>query len=128
MAQKPTPKNTGTVAGHGTLASYTIGFVLSLLLTVASYLSVVNNLLTGQTLLVVIVGLAIAQLLTQLVFFLHLGSEPKPRTNLVVFSFMIMVVGILVIGSLWIMHNLDYNMMPHEVDKYLLEEEGIKGE
>ena len=29
------------------------------------------------------------------------------------FIFTIVIVVILVVGSLWIMHNLDYNMMDH---------------
>jgi cytochrome o ubiquinol oxidase operon protein cyoD len=75
-------------------------------------------------LLAVVVGLAVAQLLVQLVFFLHLGREPKPRQNLVVFLFMLLVIGILVIGSLWIMHNLNYHMTmtPKQMDQKLLDQ------
>lgn len=109
-----------------TMQSYTVGFVLSLILTLAAYFTVVNDILSGRTVVIVIAGLAVAQLLVQLVFFLHLHRESKPRLNLLVFSFMLMVVGIVVIGSLWIMENLNYNMLPHEADEYLLEEEGIQ--
>lgn len=108
------------------MQSYTVGFVLSLILTLAAYFTVVNDILSGRTVVIVIAGLAVAQLLVQLVFFLHLHRESKPRLNLLVFSFMLMVVGIVVIGSLWIMENLNYNMLPHEADEYLLEEEGIQ--
>ncbi len=113
-------------AHHGTLVSYSVGFILSILLTVAAYFSVVNQLLPGRTLVALIVGLAVTQLLVQLLFFLHLGRESKPRWNVMVLLFMLVVIGILVIGSLWIMYNLDYHMMPHDVDTYLLEEEGIQ--
>ena len=41
------------------------------------------------------------------------------------FLFMMLIVVIVVIGSLWIMTNLDYNMMPDEVETYILEEEGF---
>lgn len=114
-AFKPTPN-------HGTLRGYIIGFVLSLMLTAAAYVSVVGEVLKGGMLVAVITALAIAQLLVQLVFFLQLQRESRPRLNLVVFAFMLIVVGIIVIGSLWIMHNLDYNMMPHDMDKHLLEQ------
>lgn len=107
---------------HGTLQAYVTGFVLSLMLTAAAYVSVVNEIITDKVLIAVIVGLAVAQLLVQLVFFLHLQRESKPRLNLVVFSFMLLVVGIVVIGSLWIMNNLDYNMMPHQMDQKMLEQ------
>jgi cytochrome o ubiquinol oxidase operon protein cyoD len=77
----------------------------------------------------VIVGLlaalAIIQLIIQLVFFFHLGREPKPRLNTVSFLFMLMVVGIIGFGSLWIMYNLNYNMMGQEVETYIQKEENI---
>lgn len=109
------------------MIGYIIGFVLSLLLTGAAYLLVTEQLLAGGQLVTAIIILAMAQVLVQLFFFLHLGRETRPRWKLVVFGFMILVLGIVVIGSLWIMQNLNYNMMPqHEVDSYMLEQ-GQKG-
>jgi cytochrome o ubiquinol oxidase subunit IV len=110
-----------------TLIMYIIGFVLSLLLTLAAYFSVINHVMSGTMIMLVIAGLAIAQLLVQLLFFLHLGQESKPRFNLLIFLFMVLVVGIVVIGSLWIMHHLDYNMMPADMDKFMLEQQGAGG-
>lgn len=112
---------------HGSLISYCIGFVLSIVFTLLAYWLVVYDVFTGGLLVAAIVLLAIAQLLVQLLFFLHLGKEKAPRWNLIVFSFMILVVIIVVGGSLWIMKNLDYHgMTPQQTDTYLLEEEGIK--
>ncbi len=111
-----------------TYAAYVIGFGLSLVLTLAAYFTVTRHALTGQVATLVLAGLAVAQLLVQLVFFLHLGRGPKPRWNLVIFCFMLLVVGILVIGTLWIMHNLDYNMMhmpKDEIDSYMHKHEGM---
>jgi cytochrome o ubiquinol oxidase operon protein cyoD len=110
-----------------TLVQYVCGFLLSLLLTLAAYYSVVHHVSAGNVAIAVIVGLAIAQLMTQLTFFLHLGQEGKPRLNLTVFVFMLMVIGIVVIGSLWIMHNLDYNMMPQEMEHRMLEQVNAGG-
>jgi cytochrome o ubiquinol oxidase operon protein cyoD len=93
------------------LTSYVIGFVLSIILTFLAYVLVVNHILEGALLVAVIVGLAVIQLFVQLFFFLHLGKESKPRWNLIVFAFALSVVVIIVFGSLWIMNNLDYNMM-----------------
>ena len=107
---------------RGTLMSYVTGFVLSLLLTITAYVSVVNQGVSRNMLIGVIVGLAVVQLLVQLVFFLHLGRESRPRFNLVIFLFMLLVLGILVIGSLWIMHNLNYHMTPADMDHQLLEQ------
>lgn len=106
-------------------ASYVFGFLFSLLITIVSYLMVVNQTLSGQALIAALIVFALAQLAVQLFFFLHLGEERKPRWNLMAFAFMALVVLIVVIGSLWIMKNLDYNMHPSEVEQYIREEELI---
>lgn len=104
------------------LEGYVTGFILSLLLTVTAYICVINRVLSGKVLLMAVISFALAQFLVQLVFFLHLGNESKPRLNLLVFGFMLLVVSIIVFGSLWIMQNLDYNMMPHQMDEQMLDE------
>lgn len=109
-----------------TLALYVSGFILSLILTDAAYLAVTEQLFSGSVLMWIIIGLAILQVLVQLYFFLHLGRETKPRWKLVVLLFMLLVLFIVVFGSLWIMQNLDYNMMPHEAGEYIIQDEGIK--
>lgn len=116
------PTNTSG-ASHGSVFTYTTGFILSIVLTLAAYYFVVNDTFAYRELIAIIIGLAVAQLMVQLFFFLHLGKESKPRWNLIVFSFMLLVVGIIVIGSLWIMDNLDYNMMPsHDMDEKMMHE------
>lgn len=97
---------------HGTYRSYIIGFVLSVALTLAAYFLVVEHVFTGWALDGVIVALSVVQVFVQLIFFLHLMEEAKPRNNMLVFWFMVLVIAILVLGTLWIMSNLDYRMMP----------------
>ncbi|HSI20672.1 MAG TPA: cytochrome o ubiquinol oxidase subunit IV [Verrucomicrobiae bacterium] len=118
-------KTPHTEAGHGTLTSYSIGFALSIILTLIPYFFVANHMLNGAALVWSVVTLALVQLFVQLVFFLHLGRDSKPRWNLVVFVFTILVVLILVFGTLWIMKNLDYNMSPMEVESHILNDEAI---
>lgn len=96
---------------YGNLTSYLIGFVLSLILTFASYYLVVQHMLAGWALDLSIAILASAQALVQLVLFLNLTREPKPRWNLIVFLFMLLIIFIIVFGSIWIMNNLKYNLM-----------------
>lgn len=108
--------------GHGSYVSYTIGFILSVALTLAAYVIVVDKVLEGRQLTMTIIGLAIAQLFVQLMFFLHLGSEKSPRWNQMVFWFAAGVVFIVVIGSIWIMDNLDYHMMPEDMHQYMLDQ------
>lgn len=105
---------------------YAVGFVLSLVLTLTAYAFVVGNILEDWALVYVLVGLALTQAFVQLLFFLHLRQEAEPRWKLLTFDFMLVVVAILVFGSLWIMNNLDYNMMsPDETNQYIMEDEGI---
>ncbi len=93
------------------LQAYLLGFFLSLVLTLGAYLLVEKELLTGTTLLLSIVFIGVIQALVQLVLFLHLGREEKPRWNLGMFLFMVLVTSIVVLGSLWIMHNLNVRTM-----------------
>ncbi|MDB5171051.1 MAG: putative cytochrome ubiquinol oxidase chain cyoD [Candidatus Saccharibacteria bacterium] len=115
-------------AGQGTLKSYATGFILSVVVTLAAYSLVVHHVFTGWDLVFALIALALVQLLIQLIFFLHLGNESKPRWNLIVFSFMMVVVLIVAIGTLWIMDNLDYNHghTPSETDNSIIRDELIK--
>src|SRR5262249_45653215 len=87
---------------HGTLKSYLIGFFSSLVLTGFSFLLVIMKWLSGQFLIYTVMGLAVVQAVVQLIFFLHLGQEAKPRWETFIFFFMVLVLLIIVIGSLWI--------------------------
>lgn len=100
---------------HRWNVSYTplfIGFILSLILTIATYLIAMHYHLMQWILVFIVVGLGVMQSLLQLVFFMHLGLESKPKWNLLVFIYTVALLIIVVGGSLWIMANLDYNMMP----------------
>lgn len=113
-----------------TLATYIAGYSLSIGLTLMAFQIVSDGDFVGWTLILVLMGLAVAQLVVQLVFFLHLDQEERPRWNFMVFLFMGLVLLIVVIGSLWIMENLDryHGPTPQEASDYLLEDEGIKPE
>lgn len=111
--------------------TYLIGFGLSFGITIvaftAAFVQAESDMKAFPAHLVLggLVLLAIAQLIVQLLFFFHLGKESKPRLNTTSFLFMLMVVGIIAFGSLWIMYNLNYNMMPGEVEQYIQKEENI---
>lgn len=97
--------------GYGSYKSYLIGFAASIALTLLAYFFVAGHFFTGWVLDTVIITLSIVQVLVQLLFFLHLGDESKPYWNLIAFLFMVMVVVIIVVGSIWIIFDLDYRMM-----------------
>lgn len=100
-------------ASHGSLKSYIIGFLLSIIFTLIPFKLVMDHSFTNDILILVVVVFAILQLLIQLIFFLHLSTKSESRWNLMAFLFTILIVAIVVIGSLWIMYNLNYNMMDH---------------
>lgn len=115
---------------HGRLSSYVTGFLASIYLTVTAYLLVAHHLFNGWALVMTIAGLAVVQLVVQLVFFLHLGKESKPRWNLMAFLFMLLVVIIVVSGSLWIISNLNYHhhhmLSPGDTNSFIIHDEGYK--
>lgn len=96
---------------HGSYKAYAIGFISALLLTSAAFLLVITEALTGRALTFTLVGLAMAQAVFQLLFFLHVGQEAKPRWETLVFFFMILLLLIIALGSLWIMDDLNERMM-----------------
>jgi cytochrome o ubiquinol oxidase operon protein cyoD len=110
-----------------TLKKYVSGFILSIALTFAAYVVVQTHLGSGNevlaqpTVLWTIMAFAVAQLIVQMWYFLHLGEEARPHWRFVSLLFAISFVLIVVIGSMWIMANLDYNGhgTPAQVNKYL---------
>lgn len=96
---------------QGTYKSYTIGLIFCVILTLMAYFVVAEHLLSGLSLVLAVLGIGLVQTILQLVLFLHLGDEPKPYWNLMVFLSMITVLFIIVAGSLWIMYSLNYNTM-----------------
>lgn len=96
---------------HGTAKSYVAGFLGSLVLTLLSFGLVVSKKFSMPFLAYGLVGLALIQAIVQLRLFLHVGQEAKPRWESLVFYFMVMVLLIIAIGSLWIMHDLNERVM-----------------
>jgi cytochrome o ubiquinol oxidase operon protein cyoD len=111
--------------GRPALRLYVTGYVLSLYLTIMAYFLVSQRIFSRQTLILAAVGLALTQFVVQLIFFLHLGTETRPRWKLIVFMFMITIVMILVFGSLWIMSNLNYRMTPQQINTYMKNQDGL---
>jgi cytochrome o ubiquinol oxidase operon protein cyoD len=106
--------------------SYIVGFVLSVAATVLAYFFVVNHVWPKEMLIYVVLGIAVVQLIIQAVFFLHIGRGSQLK--LVTFVFAILIVLMVVVGSIWIMNNLDYtmtHMSPDQMQVYMHQHEGI---
>jgi len=109
---------------------YLSGFIGSLVLTLVAYALVkihvdsLHETFSHPFLIVSVITLALVQFLVQLYCFLHLGRENRPRWKLLVLLGMISVVLILVLGSLWIMYNLNYRMTPQQINSYMQQQDG----
>ena len=128
MVKKQIVTSEHTQESRGTLTNYIIGFTLSIILTLGAYTLVVQDSidLPKNFVIYAVVALAVVQLMVQLQYFIHLGRESKPGWNKLIFMFTTLIILILVIGSMWIMSNLHYNVMsPNETNTYIQEEEGI---
>jgi cytochrome o ubiquinol oxidase operon protein cyoD len=98
-------------ADHGSTKSYLIGFALSVALTLASFGVVMSGAVPHDLMMPGIVVFGVAQLLVQLVCFLHMGTSPSQRGNLAIMLFTVLILAIVVVGSLWVLHNMNENMM-----------------
>lgn len=111
--------------------SYIVGFLLSVGLTLFAYFAVVNDWF-GENTLGIIMLLALTQFAVQAVFFLHMGKTSKPTWSDIALYFMILVVVTIVMGSMWIMSNLDYHhgtdSSSPSVDESIIEDEGFKND
>jgi cytochrome o ubiquinol oxidase subunit IV len=96
---------------HGTIRSYLLGLGSSLVLTVISFAMVALQLFSPANLMMMISALALIQAVCQLRWFLHIGEEAKPRWETLVFFFMLLILLIITLGSLWIMWDLNVRTM-----------------
>jgi len=93
------------------IRAYTIGFVLSILLTLVSFLLAPN---LGFFAIPLLVAAALLQLFVQLRFFLHIGQRGVDGVSgsyTLLLTLAAVIIGILVGGTLWIMANLQRSHM-----------------
>jgi cytochrome o ubiquinol oxidase subunit IV len=93
------------------IAGYLAGLALAILLTATSFYVAGTDLVWQPSIPVALVVLAIAQMGVHLVFFLHITSGPDNTNNVLALAFGVLIVILLLGGSLWIMANLNHNMM-----------------
>ena len=91
--------------------SYTAGLALAIVATIGSFVVSQTHLLWPPGIPVGLVVLAFAQIGVHLVFFLHLGSGPDNTNNILALAFGVLIVFLVITGSIWIIANLNWNMM-----------------
>ncbi|WP_085726442.1 cytochrome o ubiquinol oxidase subunit IV [Pseudomonas sp. R37(2017)] len=96
---------------HGSVKSYGIGFILSVILTLIPFGLVMYPTLPKSITLLIVVAFAVIQVLVHLVYFLHLDRSAAQRNNVIAFVFAAIVIVLLVGLSIWIMFSIHTFMM-----------------
>lgn len=99
------------MGAHSSARSYSIGFILAVVLTLISFSLV---WVEGIPKPIAIIGLftaAVLQMLVHLRYFLHLDTSSAQRWNLVLLAFVALLFFIFVGGTIWVMYTLNSNMM-----------------
>jgi cytochrome o ubiquinol oxidase operon protein cyoD len=94
------------------VGSYLIGLGLATLLTIVSFIVARTTLVWEPSIPVALVVLAIAQMGVHLVFFIHITTGPDNVNNVMALAFGVLIVLLVLVGSLWIMTQMNHNMMP----------------
>lgn len=113
----PTPihlRTPGTDArgSTGRWPTYAVGFSLAAGLTAASFVLATHDWLTPASLVAALVVLAIAQMIVHLIFFLHITTAPAQKTNILALLLTLLIISLVMVGSLWIMAQLNTHMVP----------------
>jgi cytochrome o ubiquinol oxidase subunit IV len=98
-------------ASKGTYVSYLVGFVLAIALTAVPFWLVLSSTLPATTIVGIVFACAVVQILVHLHYFLHLDLSSEQRWNMAAFVFTVLIIGIMVGGSTWIMFNLRLRTM-----------------
>lgn len=110
------PGDHETDEGHRPLrevVNYLIGLVLATVLTGGSFwVASSPSILYTPGLPMALAALAIAQMGVHLAFFLHITTGSDNINNVLALAFGVLIVGLVIAGTLFIMYHMDANMMP----------------
>jgi cytochrome o ubiquinol oxidase subunit IV len=102
--------------GHSGVAEgirgYMIGFILATGMTIASFYVAGSDVIWKPGIPAALLVLAVAQMGVHLAFFLHITTGPDNTNNVLALAFGILIVALVIVGSIWIMHHMNANMMP----------------
>jgi cytochrome o ubiquinol oxidase operon protein cyoD len=94
------------------IGTYLLGLAFATLLTLASFWVAKTHLIYDPGVPMALATLAVAQMGIHLVFFLHLTTAPDNTNNILALAFGLLIVGLVIFGSVWIMAHLNHNLMP----------------
>ena len=98
-------------AAPSPLLVYTVGLSVAVLLTATSFWVANTTLLWPGGVFLGLAVLAIAQMGIHLVFFLHITTGPESTNNILALAFGVLIVFVVVAGSMWIMADMNENML-----------------
>jgi cytochrome o ubiquinol oxidase operon protein cyoD len=108
----PGDQDTGPHAIAAGVRNYLIGLVLAAALTIGSFwVASGTALIYAPGVPMALAAFAVAQMGVHLAFFLHITTGPDNTNNALALAFGVLIVGLVIAGSLWIMYNLNTNMM-----------------
>ena len=98
--------------GQKRLGIYIAGVISCVILTLISFWAVMSSQYARWEVFTIIYASACVQFFVQLVCFLRLNTQTEQgRINVISIVFTGVILTSIIIGSLWIMWNLDYNMI-----------------
>jgi cytochrome o ubiquinol oxidase operon protein cyoD len=98
---------------HGSLKDYSIGFVLSVILTAIPFWLVMNRVISNSNVAIfVLLGLAGVQIIVHMIYFLHMNTRAEGGWSLMALIFTAILLVIVLSGSIWVMFHMNANMMP----------------
>ena len=104
-------------APHFSLKDYGTGFALSVVLTAIPFWLVMSGALGDKALTaLVIAGFAVVQVVVHMIYFLHMNTKSEGGWNFLALVFTLILVGIVLSGSLWVMYHMNVHMMPGTAD------------
>ena len=100
-------------SSHGSVKSYAIGFILSVILTAIPFWLVMGEVIPNpRTTGIVIMAFAVVQIVVHMIYFLHMNTRSQGGWTMLALIFTLILVIITLSGSLWVMYHLNTNMMP----------------
>jgi len=96
---------------HVTVGGYLIGFVLAVVLTVTSFWLVTTGKASGEQGLIWLAVLAAVQVVVHVMFFLHVNTSKGQRWHALSFAYTILMSLVIIVGTVWVMHNVHMLMM-----------------
>ncbi len=106
----------GAATIHFSRKDYVTGFLLAALLTALPFGLVMGHAIGNPaTAGYIVMGLAAVQVVVHMIYFLHMNGKSEHGWTLLALVFTILLLGLVLTGSLWVMNHLKENMMPMSV-------------